>query len=89
MVDCHTTQFTTDEQLRTVFSAHGVLRDLYMPRNKITNQGKGFAFLEYTTSQEADAYVCHAFVCEILGIVNLIARLNSSIVCMNYVSAAS
>ena len=45
---------TTEEQLRTLFVAHGKVETVRVVRDRDTGQPRGFAFLEMTNDQEAD-----------------------------------
>ena len=45
---------TTEDQLRTLFLAHGVVETAAIVRDRDTGQPRGFAFLEMMNDQEAD-----------------------------------
>ncbi len=45
---------TTEDQLRTLFLAHGAVETATIVRNRDTGQPRGFAFLEMTNDGEAD-----------------------------------
>jgi RNA recognition motif-containing protein len=45
---------TTEDQLRTLFLAHGAVETATVVRDRDTGQPRGFAFLEMTNDEEAD-----------------------------------
>lgn len=57
---------TTEEQLRTLFVAHGTVESVTVVRDRDTGQPRGFAFLEMTNNQEADKAI-HALNGVVLG----------------------
>jgi len=57
---------TTEEQLRTLFLAHGTVETVTVVRDRDTGQPRGFAFLEMTNDQEADKAI-HALNGVVLG----------------------
>jgi len=44
----------TEEQLRSLFAAHGAVESTTVVRDRDTGQPRGFAFLEMTNNEEAD-----------------------------------
>lgn len=45
---------TTEDELRTLFQAHGAVETATIVRDRDTGQPRGFAFLEMTNDDEAD-----------------------------------
>ena len=45
---------TTDDSLRQAFSSHGQVLDCIVMRDRDTGRSRGFGFVTYSTSQEAD-----------------------------------
>lgn len=48
---------TTEDQLRTLFLAHGAVEKVMMVRDRATGQSCGYAFLDMTNDGEADRAV--------------------------------
>lgn len=48
---------TTDDSLRHAFSAYGQVLDCIVMRDRDTGRSRGFGFVTYSTSQEADAAI--------------------------------
>ena len=44
----------TEDELRTLFSAFGSIKKIYLIYDKVTNKSKGFGFLEYEKSEVAE-----------------------------------
>jgi len=45
---------TTEDELRTLFAAHGAVESTTVVRDRDTGQPRGFAFLEMTNDEEAE-----------------------------------
>ncbi len=45
---------TTDEELKGIFGEHGSVKEAQVISDRDTGQSKGFGFVEFETSQEAD-----------------------------------
>ena len=48
---------TTKEQLDTLFSEAGTIVDLFLPSDRATGKPRGFAFVEFSSDQEAAAAI--------------------------------
>ncbi len=48
---------STKEELQELLSAAGTIRDVYLPSDRATGRPRGFAFVEFTTDQEAQAAI--------------------------------
>ena len=48
---------TTKEQLDTLFSEAGTIVDLFLPSDRATGKPRGFAFVEFSSEQEAQAAI--------------------------------
>lgn len=57
---------TTEEQLRTLFLAHGTVETTTVVKDRDTSQPRGFAFLEMANDGEADKAI-HALDGTVLG----------------------
>jgi len=57
---------TTEDQLRTLFLAHGTVETATVVRDRDTAQPRGFAFLEMTNDEEADRAI-HALDGTVVG----------------------
>jgi cold-inducible RNA-binding protein len=57
---------TTEEQLRTLFVAHGTIESVTVVRDRDTGQPRGFAFLEMASGQDADQAI-HALNGVVVG----------------------
>ncbi len=44
-------------ELRAIFEEHGAISDVNIPVNQATQQSRGFAFVEFKRSSQADACV--------------------------------
>lgn len=45
---------TTKEQLETLFSEIGPVKDAFLPQDRATGRPRGFAFIEFETSDQAE-----------------------------------
>ena len=57
---------TTEDDLRTLFAAHGTVETVTVVRDRDTGQPRGFAFLEMTNDTEADKAI-HALAGTVVG----------------------
>jgi len=57
---------TTEDQLRTLFLAHGAVETVTIVRDRDTGQPRGFAFLEMTNDAEAEKAI-HALNGTLVG----------------------
>eukprot|EP00035_Acanthoeca_spectabilis_P007859 m.144947 g.144947 ORF g.144947 m.144947 type:complete len:219 (+) comp14110_c0_seq4:1254-1910(+) len=48
------TYHTTDVELREIYSKYGEIGDIYIPRNRATNESKGFAFVRFMDKKDAE-----------------------------------
>lgn len=48
---------TTKDELQTVFQEYGTVEEIFLFKDKLSGQGRGAAFVLFTTSQEADAAI--------------------------------
>ena len=48
---------TTKEELQTLLGAAGAIQDVYLPSDRATGRPRGFAFVEFATSEEAEAAI--------------------------------
>jgi RNA recognition motif-containing protein len=48
---------STQEELQELLSAAGSIRDVYLPNDRATGRPRGFAFVEFSTPQEAEAAI--------------------------------
>ncbi len=48
--------FRSNEELKRVFEGFGAVTDAHIPVNRATGVAKGFAFVEFKRSNQADAY---------------------------------
>ncbi|XP_078445374.1 organelle RRM domain-containing protein 6, chloroplastic-like [Wolffia australiana] len=46
--------YTTEEELRSMFSPFGKIQEVRLIRDKITRRPKGFGFVRYETEEEAE-----------------------------------
>lgn len=45
---------TTKEELSTLLSAAGEVKDVFLPTDRATGRPRGFAFVEFSSSEEAE-----------------------------------
>ena len=47
----------TEEQLKQLFSKHGVIKDAVVIKDNFTDRSKGFGFVEMNTPEEAESAI--------------------------------
>lgn len=45
---------TTPDELKTFFETHAPVRDVYMPRDRVENRPRGFAYVEFDSADSAN-----------------------------------
>jgi cold-inducible RNA-binding protein len=58
---------TTEEQLRSMFGAHGRVENVSLVTDRATGQFRGFAFVEMTNTSEADKAIAALNGTDLLG----------------------
>lgn len=48
---------TSDEELRELFSQHGTVKFVSIPKNRETGESRGFAFVDMASKDECDAAI--------------------------------
>jgi cold-inducible RNA-binding protein len=61
----------TEEQLRSMFGAHGRVENVSLVTDRATGQFRGFAFVEMTNTSEADKAIAALNGTDLLGPLNI------------------